>query len=83
MYPEVISRIPRGPGQRGRPESDPSPNCPGCGAPLEIWPVGPSDPGRFVGACEALQCGEVVIFRMLEQRFIVEERHRPARRPAG
>ena len=59
----------------GRSEPE-SPGCPGCGAPMPIGPVGPTEPDRFVGVCAALQCGEVVRFRRLEQRLIVEERRR-------
>jgi hypothetical protein len=59
----------------GRPEPDSS-GCPGCGAPMELGPAGPTEPRRFVGVCAAFQCGEVVIFRMLERRLIVEQRHR-------
>jgi hypothetical protein len=43
---------------------------------MPIGPVGPTEPDRFVGVCAALQCGEVVSFRRLEQRLIVEERRR-------
>jgi hypothetical protein len=59
----------------GRTEPD-SPGCPGCGSPMELGPAGPTEPHRFVGVCSALQCGEVVSFRMLERRLIVEQRRR-------
>jgi hypothetical protein len=50
--------------------------CPGCGAPLSLDLVGPDDPDRFVGACQAPQCGEVVAYRIFERRLIVAERRR-------
>jgi hypothetical protein len=57
--------------------SDPdSPGCPGCGAPLQMGPVGPSEPDRSVRVCPAHWCGEVVTFRRLEGRLIVAERRR-------
>jgi hypothetical protein len=65
----------RGPRLAGRPELA-TPGCPGCGSPLEIGPVGYTEPERSVGVCAALQCGEVVIFRRLEGRLIVAERRR-------
>ena len=56
---------------------DPAPaQCPGCGAPLSLDPPGLDDLDRFVGACKALQCGEVVIYRICEGRFIVAARRR-------
>ena len=34
--------------------SDPGcPGCPGCGAPLQMGPVGPTEPDRSVGVCPA------------------------------
>jgi hypothetical protein len=56
---------------------EPSPAlCPGCWAPLSLDPRGPDDLDRFVGACRALQCGEVVTYRVCEGRFIVAQRQR-------
>jgi hypothetical protein len=56
---------------------DPAPErCHRCGAPLQLRPVGPSEPDRLIGVCGALQCGEVVTFRRLEGRLIVVERRR-------
>jgi hypothetical protein len=36
------------------------------------------EPGRPVGACPHRRCGEVVIFKTVEGRFVVEQRHRRA-----
>ena len=58
------------------PDAD-APGCPGCGAPLQLGPIGPTDPDRLLGVCKAPRCGEVVTFRRLEGRHIVVERRRP------
>ena len=63
----------------GPPEPS-SASCPGCGAPLPLGPVGPTQSDRLLGICGALQCGEAVIFRRFEGRLIVAERRRADRR---
>ena len=56
---------------------DPAPaDCPGCGAPLQLGPMGLTEPDRLLGVCKAPRCGEVVIFRRLEGRLIVAEGRR-------
>ena len=65
----------RAPWRAGPPEPA-TPGCPGCGAPLQIGPAGPTEPDRSVGVCPARWCGEVVTFRRLEGRLIVAERRR-------
>jgi hypothetical protein len=55
---------------------DPAAHCPGCGTPLALDPSGLDDLDRFVGACKALRCREVVTYRACEGRFIVAERRR-------
>jgi hypothetical protein len=62
-------------GRPGRPDLAPA-RCPGCGAPLALNPAGTDNLDRFVAACKALQCVEVVTFRVCEGRFIVAERRR-------
>jgi hypothetical protein len=69
----------RAPWRPGPPESS-SPNCPGCGAPLQLGPVGSTEPDRLMGVCSALQCGEAVLFRRVEGRLIVADRRRGDRR---
>jgi hypothetical protein len=65
----------RAPWRPDPPEPSPA-RCPGCGAALSLDPSGPDDLDRFVGACKALQCGEVVTYRICEGRFIVAARRR-------
>ena len=71
-----IPPVPRGPWTAGRPEPA-TPDCPGCGAPLQMGPLGPTEPDRSVGVCPGRGCGEIVTFRRLEERLIVAERRRP------
>jgi hypothetical protein len=66
----------RAPWRPDPPDPD-APDCPGCGAPLQLGPIGPTEPDRLLGACKASRCGEVVIFRRLDGRLIVVERRRP------
>jgi hypothetical protein len=68
----------RAPWRPGPPET--FARCPGCGAPLLLRPVGLAEPDRLQGTCSALQCGEVVTFRRLEERLIVADRRRVDRR---
>jgi hypothetical protein len=65
---------------RPDPPEPSSASCPGCGAPLRLGPVGPTQPDRLLGICGALQCGEAVIFRRFEGRLIVADRRRADRR---
>jgi hypothetical protein len=69
----------REPWRPGPPEPE-APACPGCGGPLEVGPVGPTEPDRLLGVCRALRCGEVVTFRRFEGRPIVADRRRIDRR---
>jgi hypothetical protein len=66
----------RAPWRPGRPVPE-APGCPGCAGPLQMGPVGLTQPDRLLGACKAPWCGEVVTFRRLEGRLIVAERRRP------
>jgi hypothetical protein len=60
---------------------DPSPaRCPGCGSALRIDPEGSADPDWLVGTCRAPHCGEIVVYRVCEQRLIVADRRKPAAR---
>ena len=74
--------VARGPWSPGPPKSSPA-RCPGCGSPLRFDPAGSADPNWLVGTCPAVQCGEVVTYRVCEGRFIVAERRRSRRGPAA
>jgi hypothetical protein len=65
----------RAPWRPDRPDPSPA-SCPGCGASLRIVTTGSDEPDRFVGTCNAPQCGEVMTYRVCEGRFIVAERNR-------
>ena len=69
----------RGAWHPGRPDPAPT-RCPGCGSPLRIDPEGSADPDWLVGTCPAPGCGEIVVYRVCEQRLIVADRRKPAPR---
>jgi hypothetical protein len=69
----------RGPWRPGQPDPSPA-SCPGCGSPLRIDPAESGDPDWLVGICLAPKCGEVVVYRVFEQRLIVAERRKPGPR---
>jgi hypothetical protein len=58
----------------GSPDPD-IPDCPGCGGPLTLAPPAPGEVEWAVGTCPDRRCPEeVVVFRRLEGRWIVQER---------
>jgi hypothetical protein len=66
-------------GWRPGPPDPPTPTCPGCDAPLAMDLSTGDGPLVVMGACERPRCGEVVTFRRLEGRWIVQERRRRSR----
>ena len=75
----IPHRPPRPPRLRPGPPDPPTPTCPGCDAPLAMDLSAGNGPLVVKGACDRPRCGEVVTFRRLEGRWIVQERRRPSR----
>jgi hypothetical protein len=63
-------------GWRPGPPDQPTPTCPGCDAPLAMDLSAGHGPLVVMGVCDRPRCGEVVSFRRLEGRWIVQERQR-------
>jgi hypothetical protein len=56
------------------PKPDGPPSCPGCGRELELMQPDPGRPDDFLGVCGHHPCGEWIVLRRREGRWIVAER---------